>query len=156
MNWFTCNYMNLVVNVLHMLLTLSPSAWTALPNIRHTFHLNLAITTITLVSDWSVGVVHVIFLCMMWLLHSSGLIHRICACPLCCVFLAKLGLIPFNLELTFTSFPFRGVGTSYTPSMTHCISHTLAADRVILLASMQHRGQGITLRSTAWTLHQTV
>jgi len=74
-----------------------------------------------------------------------------CACPLCCVFLVELGLTPFNLELTFTSFPLRSVGTSHTPSLTHCISHTLVADWVNLLASMWHRGQGITLWPTAGT-----
>jgi len=73
------------------------------------------------------------------------------ACPLCCVFLVELGLIPFNLELTFTSFPLRSVGTSHTPSLTHCISHTLVADRVIILSTVQHHGQRITLRPTART-----
>jgi len=64
---------------------------------------------------------------------------------LCCVFLAELGLIPFNSELTFTLISPLYVRTSHTPSLTHCISHFLATDRVILLASVRHRGQGITL-----------
>jgi len=70
---------------------------------------------------------------------------------LCCVFLAMLGLIPFNLELTFTSSPLRSVRTSHTPSLTHYITYTLTTIRVILLTSVQHRGQGITLRPTVWT-----
>jgi len=37
---------------------------------------------------------------------------------LCCVFLAMFELIPFNLELTFTSFPLQSVRTSHTPSLT--------------------------------------
>ena len=71
--------------------------------------------------------------------------------PLCHVFLAKLGLIPFSLELTFTFFSLRSVRTSHTPSLTHCINHTLATDKVILLASVRHHGQGITLRPTIGT-----
>ena len=53
---------------------------------------------------------------------------------LCCMFLAELGLIPFNLELTFTFIYFQSVRTSHTPSLTHCISHTLSTDKVILLS----------------------
>ena len=70
---------------------------------------------------------------------------------LCCVFLSKLELIPFNLELTFTSFPLLSVRNSHTPSLTHCISHTLTTDRDILLASVWHRSQEITLQPTAGT-----
>ncbi len=43
------------------------------------------------------------------------------------------------------------VGTSHTNSLTHYIIHTLATDRVILLASVWNHGQGITLWSTAGT-----
>ena len=83
----------------------------------------------------------------IWVDFSTGS----CAFPLCCVFLAELGLIPFNLELTFTFLSLWSVRTSHTPSLTHCISHTLVTDRVILLASVQHHSQGITLRPTART-----
>jgi len=145
MNWFVCNYMNLVVNVLHMLLMLSPSVLTTLPDIRQTFLMNLAISTVTLVSDWSVSAVCVILPCCcdyrIWVDCSA----RSCACPLCGVFLAELGLIPFNLELIFTFLSLRSVGTSRTHSLTLCISDTLATDRVILLAFVRHRGQGIML-----------
>jgi len=43
------------------------------------------------------------------------------------------------------------VGTSHAPSLTHYSGHTLATDRVILLASMRHCGEGITLRPTIGT-----
>ena len=43
------------------------------------------------------------------------------------------------------------VRTSHSPSLTHFRGHTLATNIVILLASMRHRGQGITLRPTAGT-----
>jgi len=72
-----------------------------------------------------------------------------CACPLCGVFLAKLGQIHFNLELTFAFFSLQSVRTSHTPSLTHCIIHTLATDRVVLLSYVRHRRQGITLQPTA-------
>ena len=55
---------------------------------------------------------------------------------LCCVFLTELGLIPFNLELTLTLISPLFVRTYHTPSLTYYISHTLATDRVILLASV--------------------
>ena len=74
-----------------------------------------------------------------------------CACPLFGVFLAELGLIPFNLELTFTFLSLRSVGTSRTHSLTLWINHTLATNRVILLAFARQRGQGITLRPTTRT-----
>ena len=70
---------------------------------------------------------------------------------LCCVFLAELGLIPFNLELTFTYLPIGSVGTSHTPSLTHYISHTLSTDRVILLAFVRNHSQGIIIQPTART-----
>ena len=43
------------------------------------------------------------------------------------------------------------VRTSRSPSLTHYNSHTLATNKVIILASVWHRGQGITLRPTAGT-----
>ncbi len=119
---------------------------------RQIFHMSLFVTTIALISNWSVSVVCVILPCMLWLLHPSGLLHqKLCMCFLCCVFLAELGLIPFNLELVFTLISPLRVRASHTPSLTHCISHTLATDRVILLASVRHRGQGITLHPTTGT-----
>ena len=131
---------------------LSPSMSTALPDIRQTFHMNFVVTIIALVSDWSMSVVHVILPCMMWLPHPSGTaLPKVVHALLCCVFLAEFGLIPFNLELTFTSFPLQSVRTSHTPSLTHRITHTLAIDKVILLASVRHHGQGITLWPTART-----
>jgi len=41
------------------------------------------------------------------------------------------------------------VRTSHAPSFTHCNYHTLATNRVILLACVRNRGQGITIRPTA-------
>jgi len=151
MNLFVCNYMNLVVNVLHMLLMLSPSMSTALSSIMQTFLMNLVISTFTLVSDWFVSVVRVILPCMLWQLHLCRLLCRKLCMSFFRVFLAELGLIPFKLELTFTFLSLWSVGTSHAHSLTHCINHILSTDRVILLASMRHRGQGITLRPTAWT-----
>ena len=43
------------------------------------------------------------------------------------------------------------VRTFHSPSLTHYSGHTLATNRVILLASVRHRGQGITIRPTAGT-----
>ena len=124
---------------------------TGLLNIRKTFHMNLVVTTITIVRTnlWVLYVLSYLVWCdySIWVDYSA----KSCACPLCCVFLSELGLISFNLELTFTSFPFRSVGTSHTPSLTHYISHTLATDIVILLASVRHHDQGITLQPTAGT-----
>jgi len=151
MNWFACNYMNLVVNVLHTLLILSPSMSTALSNIRQTFLMSLAISTVTLISDWSASVIRVILPCCCDFRIRVECSTKSYACPLCVVFLIKLGLIPFNLELTFTFLSLRSVGTSRTHSLTLCINHTLTTDRVILLASVWHCGQGITLRPTART-----
>ena len=68
--------MNPVVNVLHMLLMLSPSMSSDLPDLRHTFHLNLDITTITLVSYCSMSVLCVILPCMMCLTHPIGLLSK--------------------------------------------------------------------------------
>lgn len=152
MNWFTCNYINLVVNVLYMLLMLSPSMSTSLLDIRRTFHLKLSITTISLISNWSVCCTCYLTLydetvASEWTTSSES-VHVL----LCCVFLAKLGLIHFNLELTFTSFPLQSVETSHTPPLTHYISHTLATVKVILLAFVRHCGQGITLRPAAGNL----
>ena len=64
---------------------------------------------------------------------------------LCCVFLAELGLIPFNLELTFTFHSLQSVRTSRTHSLTLYISQSLTTDKVILLVSVRQRDQGITL-----------
>lgn len=151
MNWFVCNYMNLVVNMLHMLLMLSLSMSTALPDTRKNFHMNLAVTTVTLISDWSVSDVHVIlpFICDFHIQVDCS--TRTCACPSSCVFLAELGLIRFNLELIFTFFSLRSVRTSHASSLTLCISHTLNTNRVILLASVRHHSQGITLPPNAGT-----
>jgi len=86
MNWFVFNYMNLVVNVLHMLLMLPPSVSMALPDIKQTFLMNLAISTIMLVLNWSMSVVHVIFPCMLWLPHPSGLLRqKLCMSFVWCV-----------------------------------------------------------------------
>jgi len=43
------------------------------------------------------------------------------------------------------------VRTFHSPSLTRCSSHTLVTDRVNLIASMWHHGQGITLRPTVGT-----
>jgi len=86
MNWFLWNYMNLVVNVLHMLLTLSLSVSTNLLDIRKNFLMNLSISAITLVSDWSLSVVHVILPRMLLLPHPSGLLCRkLCMSFMWCV-----------------------------------------------------------------------
>ena len=143
MNWFTCNYMNLVVNVVTVCLNFSAGHRTDLSHepcckSNHT-HLKLihecSICYLTLyamiaTSDWTspLEVVYVL---------------------LCCVFLFELGLIHFSLKLTFTFFSLRSVITSHTPSLTSCISHTLATDRVILLAYVRHHGQGIMLWPTS-------
>ena len=151
MNRFTWNYMNLVVNVLHMLLMLSPSVSTALSDIRQAFLMNLAISTITLFLEWSVSVFCVILPCCCDFRIRVDFSAKIFAFPLCGVFLAELGLIHFNLELTFTFLSLRSVGISCTHSLTLYIHHTLATDRVILLPFVWHRGQGITWRPTART-----
>jgi len=57
--------MNLVVNVLHMLLMLSPFVSTVVPYIRQNILMNLAISTVTLILDPSVIAVHVILPCML-------------------------------------------------------------------------------------------
>ena len=149
MNLFVCNYMNLVVNVFHMLLMLSPSMSIALPNIRHTFLVNISISIVTFVLDWSVSVVHVILPCCCDFRIRVDCSDESCACPLCGVFLAELGLIPFNLELNFNFLSIQSVVSSRTHSLTLCISHTLATNRVILLGSVRHHSQGITSQPTA-------
>jgi len=98
--------MNLIFNVLHMLLMLSPSMSTSLPDISQTFIWTL------LYQLWHSSQTNpwVLFMlpylecwdCRIYVDCSA----RSCACPLCCVFLAKLGLIHFNLELAFTFPPF--------------------------------------------------
>jgi len=96
LNWFTCNYMNLFVNLLHMLFMLSPSMSTALLDIRQTFHLNIAITIVALISDWSVSAVHVILPCMMWLSHPSILLRqKLCMSFVLCV-PSRVGIDPFK------------------------------------------------------------
>ena len=151
MNWFTWNYMNLVVNVLHLLLMLSPSMSTALPNTRQTFLWTLLYqrSHSSQTDPWVFFVLSYLTCCdcRIRVDYSAGS----CACPLCDVFLTELGLIAFNLELTFTFLSLRSVGTSRTHSLTFCIINTLATDRVILLASVRHRSQGITLRPTVGT-----
>ena len=67
------------------------------------------------------------------------------------MFLAELALIPFNLKITFTIFSLQSVRTSHTPSLTHCISHTLAIDRFILLAFARYHDHDSTLRATVRT-----
>ena len=124
---------------------------TALPDIRQTFLWNLLYQLSHLSQTNSRMLLVLSYLvccdCRIRVDCSSGS----CACCLCCVFLAELGLIPFNLVLTFTFPSLWSVGTSHTHSLTHCINHTLATDRVILLASVRHHGQGITLWPTAGT-----
>ena len=125
---------------------------TALSNIRQTFGMNFVVTTVALVrtDPWVRYVLSYLVCCdcHIRVIFSVGS----CACPLHCVFLVELGLIPFNLELTFTFLSLWSVGTSHTHSLTNCISHTLATVRVILLSSVWHRSQGITLRPTAGAL----
>jgi len=97
--------MNFVVNVLHMLLMFSSSLSITLPHIRHSFHLNVSIKTITIVLDFR-------DYCMCYLTLYDVIAASKWTTPLedvhviCVVFLAELVLLPFNLELTFTSFPF--------------------------------------------------
>jgi len=151
MNWFTCNYMNLVGIVLHILLMLSPSGLTALLDMRQIFFWTLLyqLSHFSWTDPWVLFVLSY-FVCWDFRIRvdcSTGSF----ACPLCCVFLAELGLIPFNLELTFTFLPLWSVGTSHTLSLTHYISHTLSTNIVILLSSLRHHGQGITLRPTVGT-----
>lgn len=147
MNWSVWNYMNIIVNVLHMFLMLSPSMSTTLLDTKQAFLMNLIILTITLLLDWSMSVVRVILPCMLGLLHPCRLLcQKLCLSFVWCV-PNLVGLIPFNLELTLTFLSLWSVGTSHTHFLTHCISHTLATHRVILLASVRHRGQGITLRT---------
>jgi len=151
MNRFTWNYINLVVNVFHMLLILSPSVSTALLDTRQTFLWTLLYQPSHLpqTDAWVLFVLSYL-VCWDFRIHVECSASR-CAYPLCCVFLAELGLIRFNLELTFTFLSLWSIGNSHTHSLTHCISHTLATDRIILLASVWHCGQGITLRPIART-----
>jgi len=96
-NLRTCvwTYSHEIIRIL--LLMLSPSVSISLPDIKHNFHLNLVITTATLVPDWSVSAVCVILHCMMWLLHSSGLLHqKMCMSFVLCV-PSWVGTDPFQL-----------------------------------------------------------
>jgi len=104
--------------------------------------MNLDVTGVALVSECctSYRTLYVVIVACKWTTPPEA-VHVLS----CCVFLAELELIPFNLELTFTLISPLCVRTSHTPSLTHGISHTLATDRVILLTSMRHHSQGITL-----------
>jgi len=106
MNWFVCNYMKCVVNVLHMLLMLSSSVSTTLPNIRQIFLWTLLYQS-SHSSRTKPWVLFMLPYLVCWDIHIPiGCSTRRFACPSCCVFLPELGLIPFNLELTFTFPPF--------------------------------------------------
>ena len=102
MDFFTWNYMNIFANVLYMLLMLSPSMSISLLDFRQTLHMNLAVTTVALIRTypWVLYVLyHVVTTASEW---TTPL--KYVYVVLCCVFLVELGLIPFNLELTFTVF----------------------------------------------------
>ena len=107
--------MNIVVNVLHLLLMLSPSMLTALLDIKQTFLMNLAISTITLISDWSVSVVRVILPHMLWLPHPSGLVNwKLCMSFVWCV-PSWIGTNPFQLWIHLhLPLPSKFCNLSYT------------------------------------------
>ena len=109
--------------------------------------MNLAVTTVALIQT-DLWVLYVV--CYLVCCDSSICVDcfaKICACPLCCVCQAELGLIPFNLELTFTSFPFRSVGTSHTPSLTHYIVTALLLTELYYLPLC-----GITIKALPYDL----
>ena len=129
MNWFVWNYMNLVVNVFYILLKLSPSMSTALSDIRQTFLMNLAISTVTLILDWSVSVLRVILPCILWLSNPSGLLYqKLCMSFVCC-FPSWVWNDPFQ---TRTHFHFPLPSKCWNLFYKFYISHTLASDKVIL------------------------
>ena len=87
-----------------------------------------------------------------WFNHHFGLLINLLS-NLWCIFVR---VFPSQLSI---STVFQGahsshppcVRTSHSPSLTHCSSHTLATDKVILLVSMWNHSQGINIRPTAGT-----
>ena len=78
---------------------------TALSNIRQTFHMNLAVTTVALVqTDHECCTCYLTLYVVISTSEWTAPLEYVYVL-LCCVILAELGQIPFNLELTFTFFP---------------------------------------------------
>ena len=96
MNWFTCNYMNLVANGLYMLSMLSMSMSTALLDTRQAFHMNLVVTIVVLVQTdlWVLYMLSylVCFDYGIWVDCSAGS----CVCPFVLCVPSQVGIDPFQ------------------------------------------------------------
>ena len=107
MKWFLWNYMSLIVNVLHMLLMMSLSMSTGLPDIKQTF-----IWTFLYQQSHSSRTNPLVLFMLSYLVCCDCRIRvdysiRSYACPLCWVFLAKLGLIPSTWNSPSPSSPLK-------------------------------------------------
>ena len=93
-----------------------------------------------------------VYIMYFWFMHHFGFLANLLSSLWCIfphVFPSHLSTIIGCQGAHSSQPPF--VRTSHGPSLIHYSCHTLATNRVILLAFVQNHGQGITVRPTAGT-----